>query len=340
VVDCPSGVDVSKMIMEVGAQLAKNRGLSRPAKVLASNRYMSILASAFAPISNIFMGLAPARWIMQKLTGIDSRRAMPKFSFSTFLGKADKYLARQPKLEHPIDKVAYFADTFVNYNDQSIGFAVIKFLRLNNIEVIVPRQRPAPLPAVVYGDVKTSKRDLEYNVKHLSKAVKDGYKIVCSEPSAALCLKEDLRFFVDNPDAKIVSGNMFELFDYLKNLAQQNKLKKVVSGVKEKFVHHTPCHLLALGQKIASIEVLKLLAGIDVKELDGGCCGIAGTFGMQEKNYDLSMQIGRKLAEKIEESGADTILTECSTCKMQIEQLTGKKVEHPIKVLAEAFGLL
>ena len=339
-VDCPSGVDVSKMVMEVRARLVKKRGLSQAAKVLAANRYMSMLASVFAPVSNVFMNLAPVRWAMQRLTGIDSRRVIPEFGFSTFLKKANKYLARQPKLQNPVDKAAYLIDTFVNYNDHSLGFAVIKFLRHNNIEVIVPKQRPVPLPAVVYGDIKTSKRDFQYNVKYLSEAAKQGYKIVCSEPSAALCLKEDLRFFVDGPDAKIVSENTFELFDYLNSLADAGKLKKTAARVAERLVHHTPCHLIALGGKSASIEVLKQLAGIDVKELDGGCCGIAGTFGMQKKNYDLSMQIGKKLADKIKETGADIVLTECSTCKMQIEQLTGKKVEHPIKILAKAFDLL
>ena len=347
VIDCPSGVDVSRMIMEVRARLAKKRGMSRSAKVLALNRYMSILASTFAPISNIFMSIAPVKRIMQTLTGIDERRAMPKFGFSSFIRKANKYLASQPKLENPIDKVAYFTDTFVNYNDHELGFAVIKFLRHNNIDVIVPKQRPAPLPAVVYGDVSTSRKDLEYNVKHLSQAVKKGYAIICSEPSAALCLKEDLRFFVDSPDAIIVSNNTFELFDYLKNLMRTGKIAAAATGglamtsnIKGNFVHHTPCHLIALGKKPASIDVLKQLAGIDVKELDGGCCGIAGTFGMQKKNYELSTQIGKNLAEKIEKSGADTVLTECSTCQMQIEHLTGKKAIHPIKVLAQAFGLL
>ncbi len=346
VIDCPSGVDVPKMMMEVRTKLTK----SRTAKILASNRYMSMLASAFAPLSNIFMSLAPARWIMQILTGIDKRRKMPKFGFSTFIRKANKYLAEQPKLQNPVDKVAYFTDTFVNYNDHELGFAVIKFLRFNNIDVTIPKQRPAPLPAIVYGDIKTSKKDLEYNVQSLSEAVRQGYKIVCSEPSAALCLKEDLRFFIDSSEAKMVSENTYELFEYLKNLMNQNKLDSCLRGNDSSpfrrrlngnvFVHHTPCHLLALGDKPTSIKVLKELAGIDVKELDGGCCGIAGTFGMQKKNYELSMQIGRKLAEKIEKSGADVVLTECSTCKMQIEHITGKKVEHPIKILAKACGLL
>jgi Fe-S oxidoreductase len=285
---------------------------------------------------------------MQSLTGIDKRRAMPKFGFSSFIKKANKYLAGQPKLENPIDKVAYFTDTFVNYNDHELGFAVIKFLRHNNIDVIVPKQRPAPLPAVVYGDIKTSRKDLQFNVEHLSEAVKQGYKIICSEPSAALCLKEDLRFFVDSPDAKMVSENTFEFFDYLKNLMQTVKIaaaarqRRVNFGglAMTNYVHHTPCHLIALEAKPASIDVLQQLAGIEVKELNGGCCGMAGTFGMQKKNYELSTQIGKKLAELIENSGADTILTECSTCKIQIEHLTNRKVEHPIKVLARACGLL
>ncbi len=340
VIDCPSGVDVSKMMMEVRARLAKRRGLNGAAKVLASNRYMSMVASVFAPVSNILMSLAPVRWIMQKLTGIDTRRTIPKFEFSGFISKAQKYLNSLPKIENSVDKAAYFTDTFVNFNDHQLGFAVIKFLRHNNIDVIVPQQRPAPLPAIVYGDIRTSKRDFQYNVEYLSEVAKQGYKIICSEPSAALCLKEDLRFFVDSPDAKIVSENTYELFDYLSSLANAGKLKKTAAEITERLVHHTPCHLLALGKKNASIEVLKQLAEIDVKELNGGCCGIAGTFGMQEKNYDLSMQIGKKLADEIEKSGADIVLTECSTCKMQIEQLTHKKVEHPIKVLAEAYGLI
>jgi len=350
VVDCPSGVDISKMMIEARAKLAQRKGLSRAAKVLAGNRYMSMLASTFAPISNYFLGIEFVKNIMQTFTGIDKRRAMPKFGFSSFIKKGNKYLASQPKLQNPVDKVAYFTDTYANYNDHELGFAVIKFLRVNNIDVIIPPQRPAPLPAAVYGDVKTSKRDFQYNAKQLSKAVRAGYKIICSEPSAALCLKEDLRFFDDSEDGKLVSQNTFEFFEYVKKMINQNKVNpakvpargiKMLAGLTDRsYVHHTPCHLNALESKPATLEVLEKLTGIKVKELNGGCCGIAGTFGMQAKNYDLSVQIGGKLAEKIKESNADTVLTECSTCKMQIEHLTGKETIHPIKILAKAFGLI
>ncbi|HBR19332.1 MAG TPA: anaerobic glycerol-3-phosphate dehydrogenase subunit C [Phycisphaerales bacterium] len=346
VLDCPSGVDVSKMIMEVRARLAKKKGLAKTAQVLTHNRYISILSSCFAPLSNFVMSLPPTKWFMDILLGIDKRRQMPKFGFSSFIKKANKFLAIQPAIKNPLDKVAYFTDTYVNYNDHKLGFATIKFLRANNIEVIVPAQRPAPLPAVVYGDIATSRKDLQYNVEQLAKAIKQGYKIICSEPSAALCLKEDLRFFVDGEDAKLVSENVFEFFEYLKKLTNDRSITRSTSSgqavaalkTNKKFVHHTPCHLLALQKKPASVEVLKKLCGIEIEELNAGCCGIAGTFGMQKKNYDMSLKIGRQLAEKIENSNADVILTECSTCKMQIEHLTGKKVEHPIKILTEVFN--
>jgi Fe-S oxidoreductase len=151
-------------------------------------------------------------------------------------------------------------------------------------------------------------------------------------------LKEDLRFFVDSDNARLVSENVFEFFEYLKKLTNDRSITVAALKTDKKFVHHTPCHLLALGKKPTSVDVLKQLCGIEIEELNAGCCGIAGTFGMQKKNYDMSMKIGRPLAKKIEESNADIILTECSTCKMQIEHLTGKKVEHPIKILWGIYG--
>jgi glycerol-3-phosphate dehydrogenase subunit C len=60
---------------------------------------------------------------------------------------------------------------------------------------------------------------------------------------------------------------------------------------------------------------------------------------MQKKNYDLSVEIGRSLADAINAADQEYAMTECSACKMQIEQLTGKKVVHPIKVLVKAYGI-
>jgi Fe-S oxidoreductase len=274
-------------------------------------------------------------WLMEKSVGIDKRRSMPKFLRSSFIKKGRKYLSLLQPIENPVDKVAYFVDTYANYNDHELGFAVLKVLRANNIEVILPNQLPAPLPAIVYGNIKRARKDLSYSVKYLAEAIRDGNKIVCSEPSAALCLQQELRHFVAGDDAKLVSENTFELMDYLLGLHKEGNLKSPKKSVPEEYVYHLPCHLCAVGEKEATIKLLKELCGIKISDLAAGCCGIAGTFGMQKKNYELSSQIASGLKEALEKSSVKNVLTECSTCKMQIEHISDCSVNHPIKILAK-----
>jgi Fe-S oxidoreductase len=93
-----------------------------------------------------------------------------------------------------------------------------------------------------------------------------------------------------------------------------------------------------VGDRQASVKLLKELCGIEVVELKAGCCGIAGTFGLSKKNYELSSQIAAKLKEALEKSPIKNVLTECAACKIQIEHISGATVLHPIKVLAEAYN--
>jgi len=350
--ECPSGVDVSKLIVAARAEYVKRKGLRRGEFVLSHNRYLSMLGSIFRPVSNFVMRLTASRWLLEKTAGLDKRRDMPEFASRSFLRAGRKFLAACELIEKPIDKVAYFVDTYANYNDHQLGFAVLEVLIHNGVEVILPKQRPAPLPAICYGDVKTAHRDLAFNVKHLAKAVRDGYKVVCSEPSAALCLQQELRHFVAGRDAELISQSTFELMSYLLNLYKEGKLKPIGQSEKDRlprryaphndnvagFAYHSPCHLCAIGSVGASIELLRELCGISVVDLEAGCCGLAGTFGMQKKNYDLSSQIGSGLADALDSSSTKYVLTECSACKMQIEHLSDKIVRHPIKILAESCG--
>jgi FAD/FMN-containing dehydrogenase/Fe-S oxidoreductase len=335
---CPSGTDISKLMAAARARYAKRKGLRRAERILSNNRYLSRLGSAFSPVSNFVMRLPVISWLLEKSARIDRRRLMPKFKRGSFLKAGRKYLATRKPIDKPIDKVAYFVDTYANYNDHELGFAVLDVLRANDIEVILPKQLPAPLPAIVYGNVKRARRDLSYSVRHLAKAVRDGYKIVCSEPSAALCLKDELRHFVAGEDARLVSENTYELMNYLLSLYNQGKLKLRVAASSEawrwEYVYHLPCHLCAVGDGTASIKLLQELCGVKVVDLKAGCCGLAGTFGMQKKNYDLSSQIASGLKEALEKSPIKNVLTECAACKMQIEHISDCTVRHPIKILA------
>jgi Fe-S oxidoreductase len=122
-------------------------------------------------------------------------------------------------------------------------------------------------------------------VKHLAAAVRQGFKIVCSEPSAALCLREELRHYVAGEDTPLVAQNTSELMNYLSALRDRGQLKAPTDPVAEKFVYHLPCHLCAVGDDTVTSRKRASISR-STWWTQAGRCGSSGTFGMQQKNYD------------------------------------------------------
>jgi len=97
--------------------------------------------------------------------------------------------------------------------------------------------------------------------------------------------------------------------------------------------------LCAVGDDTVTLRLLREHFKIDVVDLQAGCCGLSGTFGMQQKNYDLAAQISESLKTALKNAPTQNVLTECAACKMQIEHLVPARTSHPIKLLAQAYGL-
>jgi Fe-S oxidoreductase len=323
---------MSKLIVEARAKLAKYSGFSVTEYALSNNRRISMLAAAFAPMSNRVMRLPITRKLLEKTMGLDRRRLLPIFERGNFLKQARHYLRQAGAISNPVDKAVYFIDSYVRYNDHALGQAVIQILRNCNVDVVIPDQHPAPLPAYVYGNLKQARRDMRYNLKHLVPYVEQGYKILCSEPSAAMFLKEELPLLFDDAQSHAVSAAAVELMDYLNRQIRKPGLKVSTDLQAKKIFYHAPCHLKSLNGAKSSLELLASL-GIAVADLNGGCCGLAGTAGMQAKNRELCDDIGGFLEKAIEKQNPDMILTECAACKMQIEHLTGRQVLHPVMLL-------
>lgn len=85
-----------------------------------------------------------------------------------------------------------------------------------------------------------------------------------------------------------------------------------------------------------TLELLRMIPGLELVVLDSECCGLAGTYGFKEENYQTSMKIGSHLFETIKTSQADFAITDCETCKWQIEENTQLETIHPISLLAMA----
>ena len=105
-------------------------------------------------------------------------------------------------------------------------------------------------------------------------------------------------------------------------------------------VYHEPCHARVLNSEGLALNLLKLIPALQVQNADVGCSGMAGTFGLQRKNFRTSIRIGWGLISTMKETAAQFGTTECTACKLQMEQATSKPTVHPVALMAYAYGIM
>jgi Fe-S oxidoreductase len=232
-------------------------------------------------------------------------------------------------------------DVFANYHDPEIAEAAVRVLRHNGVDVYVPPgQWSSGMEALSQGDIETARELAHRNLRVLADLAREGYRVVCPEPSSALALGHDYLDLIDDPDARLVARHTTELTAFLWELHAAGRLRTDFQPLNLALGHHIPCHLKALGGPPVGPALLALIPGLRVYTIDAGCSGMAGTFGLKVGGYETSLAAGRAVFEELRRPRVLFGATECSSCRMQMEEGAGKVTLHPVQYLALAYGLM
>jgi anaerobic glycerol-3-phosphate dehydrogenase C subunit len=331
--DCPSGVDVPWLALSGRAHYIEKHGEPLSNRFFANTRLLCKTGSALAPLANLGNSLGPVRQVLEKMVGLDQRRSLPAFRKRTLR----KILRDRPRPKGN-KQVVYFLSCYSNFNEpEGDGIATLEVLEYNGFDVLVPDFRCCGIARINTGSFKRIKDDIEKNVQMMASYVEGGLPIVFSEPSCALAVKMEYPKIVNSGVAREVAERCYDIHQFLMMLRERGELRQGLGEMNMTVGYHNPCHLRALGVVKEPVELLRLIPGVRVKEFSDGCCGLVGTYGMKKRNFDLSMAIGKRLFEEIEDSGVDEISTACGACKLQIFQGTRREAIHPISLLAMAY---
>jgi Fe-S oxidoreductase len=174
----------------------------------------------------------------------------------------------------------------------------------------------------------------------LAEPAREGYPILCTEPSAALCISREYPLLINSEDAKDVAAQTADAGKFLLELLRSGKLRRDFSPLPMKLAWHTPCHIRALGKDAGLLEILRQIPKLEIVPIEKGCTGMAGTFGLAAQNFEQSLNIGSQLMNAISTVDAVAGTTDCSSCRMQMEQQATIPTVHPIKLIALAYGLM
>jgi Fe-S oxidoreductase len=231
-------------------------------------------------------------------------------------------------------------DVFANYYDHELADSVVGVLHQAGVNVYVPTgQRSSGMAPLIVGDVDHA-RDLALrNLRLLGNAVRDGYTVVCSEPTAALMIRQEYVKLTDDLDAELVARSTMDLGEYLVGLDARGQLPAPHEPVRARVGYHQPCHLRALDVGLPGLDLLRKIPDLGVEFINRGCSGMGGAYGLGARQFRTSLRAGRGLLGRLKDDDIEIGSTECGACRIQMEQGIAKKTLHPIKLLALAYGL-
>ena len=336
-VACPSGVRIADLIQQARIDYGRHAPKLRD-MMLASTDQVGPLASTFAPLANFALSLKPVKGIMDFTIGVDKHRTLPKYSSQTFVHWFKKNAAAAQ--DGFGKQVSYFHGCYANYNYPQLGKDFVAVMNAFGIGVqLIDGERCCGVAKIANGMIGAAVRDARINVRAFEKSVKEGRDIVTVSTTCTLTLLEEYPELL-KVDNSAVRDHVSLVEQYLYKGIASGELKPVwKEGFKARAAYHCPCHQERLGWGIFTTELLKMIPGLELVELESNCCGIAVTYGFKKENYKVSQAIGKPLFDNIAAVAPDFVACECETCKWQIEMSTGVPVKNPVSILAEALDL-
>jgi FAD/FMN-containing dehydrogenase/Fe-S oxidoreductase len=334
--ECPSNVDMAKLKYEFLAQYYARNGTPLRARLFGNIEALNRVGCAFAPLSNWVANSAPAHWVFDRFFGIHKNRQLPPFARETFT----RWFARRNgrRTTGARGPVVLFNDTYMTYNYPELGKAAVKVLEAAGFEVTLAEKKCCGRPFISKGLVDRARENAAYNVDRLFRYAERGIPIVGLEPSCILTFRDEYPDLLDDPRADRLAKGTYLIEEFLLGLHEKGQLDLPLRPGAPSVLLHGHCHQKALTGSSPSLQVLRLLPGTQVDEVDSGCCGMAGSFGYEKEHYEMSLAIGnRRLFPAIQAADpACEIVAGGVSCRQQIAHGTDRRARHLVEILAEA----
>jgi FAD/FMN-containing dehydrogenase/Fe-S oxidoreductase len=331
--ECPAGVDMASYRAEFFSNYFTRK--RRPLRSYFFGRLPDLArAASFAPrlvnaLSHAPVLVSIAKGVLQ----VHEARELPRFAPRTF---RSQFGGRRPdsKAGRP---VILFTDTFSNFFEPEVALAAVKVLEHAGFSVsLSPSRLCCGRPLYDQGMLDRARRMLGDAIEALAPVAERGISIVGLEPSCILTFRDELpRMFPADPRAKALAQRAMLLEEFLVREAPRFS----PGPLHARALLHGHCHQKAIAGLDSAASLLGRIEGLEVEVPDSGCCGMAGAFGYDRRNYEVSHAIGeRVLLPRIRAAHPDTIvIADGFSCRSQIRHFCpGRTPIHLAQLLAAA----
>ena len=327
--ECPTGVDMAKMKIEVLAARAARHGTGARARLIAELPRYARLAGFAAPVANARDIVPGLPLLSEKLLGLSATRRLPRF-------RRDRFRDFEGRAGGAKGDVVLLADTFNSTFEPENLRAAVRVLAAAGYGVRIAKSGRRPLCCgrtyLSAGMVDQARAE----AARLSAAIPAGLPVIGLEPSCLLTLRDEFPALLPGAASADLAGRAMLLSEFL---MREKGALNLRAGAGPAVAHvHGHCHQKAFGAFPDALTVLRMVPELDVRPISSSCCGMAGAFGYQAETQDASRAMAEaSLLPAVRAAAAsDIIVADGTSCRHQIRDLGGRDAVHSVIVLEAA----
>jgi FAD/FMN-containing dehydrogenase/Fe-S oxidoreductase len=340
--ECPTGVDMARMKIEVQAARAAKFELSLHEKLVGFLPHFAPVDSNWHYFFNLRDQSAILRTASQLVAGFSSNRSLPKWRKDTYRDRSDwRYTTAEQNAA--AREVVLFADTFNRYFERENLDDALSVLVAGGYRVyapLPPHPNDRPLCCgrtfLAVGLVDEARREMQRTMDALAPYVARGMPVIGLEPSCLFTFRDELPalFKGETVDALAANAVLFE--EFIAREHKQGQLNLQLGPLPKKALLHGHCHQKAFNTMGAVENTLRLIPQLSVDTIESSCCGMAGSFGYNAATIDVSRKMGElSLLPAVRRASADTlIVADGTSCRHQIHDGSEREAAHVARVLA------
>ena len=292
--ECPTGVDMAKMKIEVLHHYAQRHGLTARQKLIAFLPRYAPWASRCAPLMNLRDRIPGLAALTQWWLGLSAKRTLPQWRRDTFVRSRGADVTRSAA--GAAGEVVLLADTFNNYYEPDNLQAALEVLQAAGYRVRVAQPVAGGRPLccgrtfLAAGLVDQARVELRRLIDALTPFAARGVPIIGLEPSCLFTLRDELLSLFPRAEVEAIASQalLFEEFLAREQAAGRVKLP-LARRPGAPALLHGHCHQKAFGAMSSVEQTLRLIPGLEVETITSSCCGMAGAFGYEAEHFDASM---------------------------------------------------
>ena len=330
--ECPTGVDMAKMKIEVLAARLDRNGLTRRDWLVAELPRYAPVVSRFAPLVNLRNRIPALRRLGERMVGFSAARTLPAWRRDAF--RDSEAAAFTPARQR--GEVLLLADTFNRWFEPENLRAALRVLTAAGYRVRMPEYSGRPLCCgrtfLAAGMVEKARSEARRTLDILGHDL----PVIGLEPSCLFTLRDEYRSLLPGAVTDAMADRAFLLSEFL----AREKALLPLKGVAATTYVHGHCHQKSFGAFPAAIAMLKRIPDMTVKPIASSCCGMAGSFGYQAETQAESRAMAEAglLPAVRNASAEDIIVADGTSCRHQIRDLGGRESMHSVRVLERALG--